>query len=171
MSRLPVTNVDEFNRAVQQFTKNLTQDQLVIFHKRIAMDALRLVVNKTPADTGRARGNWQTTINVPASGESYKGVPNPSGASGAGASAAQFAIDNGRKVIESIFPFCALYLTNNVPYIRVLEFGQFDPPDPGPSKDRRKGRLGEILVRGGYSTQAPNGMVTVTITQLRQMFP
>lgn len=171
MSRGLATNVKEFNKAVQAFTKSLTQDQLVIFHKKIALDALRLVVMKTPVDTGRARGNWQVTINVPASGESYKGSPNRSGGDGQAARSAARALNAGHKIIDTIVPFCALYLTNNVPYIRVLEFGEFDPPNPGPSKDRRKGRFGRVLVRKGYSVQAPNGMVTSTVAELRQMFP
>jgi hypothetical protein len=171
MSRGPLTNVDDFNRAVQQATRTMTQRDLVLVHKKIAQDALNLIVSKTPVDTGRARGNWQTTLHVPAAGETYAGRPNPSGGQGNAAAATQHALNSGAKVIQSIVPFCVLYLTNNVPYIRVLEFGQFDPPNPGPSSDPRKGRFGNVLVRSGYSTQAPAGMVTISIAELRRMFP
>ena len=59
-----------------------------------------------------------------------------------------------------------VYISNNVDHIEVLEDGLYQPPDPGPSKDRRKGRHGEILVRGGFSVQAPQGMVKVTIQEI-----
>lgn len=41
------------------------------------LELFKLVIYATPVDTGRLRGNWQTTINSPASGT--KTVSDPSG--------------------------------------------------------------------------------------------
>lgn len=167
------TNVEEFNRQVQAFTKDLTETQFHAFTVKIALSALNRVVLKTPVDLGPARANWQTTIGMPATGtvpwkgeNSGGGVPGP-----AAESAANFAVSKGTKTIQAASLYPLIYLTNNLPYIEILEYGLFQPSDPGPSRDPRKGRKGRILVRGGHSVQAPNGMVMVTISELRGMFP
>ncbi len=63
-------------------------------------------------------------------------------------------------------PYQITWLTNNLPYIEVLEFGKFVPENPGPSKDPRKGRKGRILVKDGYSVQAAQGMARVTLAEI-----
>lgn len=103
---------------------------------------------RTPVDTGRARGNWQVTIDMPARGEANVGDP----------------VSAGRGVIDKSPAFCTIWITNTVPYITVLEYGLFDPENPGPNKH------GQVLVSGGFSVQAPHGMVGVTLGELRAMF-
>lgn len=151
------SNIREFERELRRTTRRFTRDELVIFHKRLAFEALRRVVFKTPVDSGRTRGNWQVTLDIPA-----VGTIQTTDANGAA------TVARGAAIIEAIEPFSAVFITNNVPHILVLEEGRFDPPDPGPTKDPR--REGKILVRGGFSTQAPQGMVAVTVTELRAIF-
>ena len=76
----------------------------------------------------------------------------------------------GLNAISDIPPFAVVWLTNNLPYAIVWEEGTFEPSDPGPSKDKRPDRLGRTLVSGGYSTQAPRGMVAITLEELKAMF-
>src|SRR5690606_23664498 len=114
---------------------------------------------RTPVDSGRARGNWQVTIGTPASGV----VPVSDKQGGQ-------TIAKGTETINAIPPFDVVWITNNMPYIEVLEYGLFNPPDPGPSKDPRPDRKGRVLVKDGYSQQAPQGMVGVTLAELRTMF-
>ena len=62
------------------------------------------IIQMTPVDTGRARGNWQATIGSPFVGEDDSG--------------------NIMKA-QSVIPRRAgsvVYLTNNVPYIGSLEY-------------------------------------------------
>jgi hypothetical protein len=79
------------------------------------------IIQMTPVDTGRARGNWQCTIGAPFTGED----------------------DTGDVLkMQNTLPRRAgsvVYLTNNVPYIRKLEYIP------------------------GYSRQAPAGMVRVSV--------
>ncbi len=58
--------------------------------------------------------------------------------------AVQLAMDNGVPVIESYRGFKAISLANNLPYIGVLELGS--------------------------SKQAPKGMVSITLAEIREMF-
>ena len=78
------------------------------------------IIQMTPVDTGRARGNWQCTIGAPFTGED----------------------DTGDVLkMQNALPRRAgsvVYLTNNMPYIGRLEYD-------------------------AHSTQAPNGMVRVSV--------
>lgn len=74
------------------------------------------IITSTPVDTGRARGNWQTTTETPASGELDR--------TGSMESLAEVASSSGGA--GSI-----TYLTNNLPYIIPLEEGHSDQAAPG----------------------------------------
>lgn len=74
------------------------------------------VIEDTPVDTGRAKGNWQLTIGDPA-----EGVVDDT---------AQEALRkvSFRSNYGSIFD--VNYLTNNLPYIERLEFGYSEEKAP-----------------------------------------
>jgi len=163
-------SLHDLDRELAIIGKTLPASKVAIVVKRTALDALRRIVRRTPVDTGRARGNWQVSLGEPAIGEvPFAYGPIDSKASG--------TIEKGKIVINTVglgggtgqLP-PIVWITNNVPYILVLEEGGFVPSDPGPSKDPRKGREGRVLVSGGYSVQAPNGMVAVTLQELLTQF-
>ena len=85
---------------------------------------------------GTAKGNWQPTLHSAAQGvldlQDEKGEVTKEKAK---------AVSNG--AAGNVF-----YLTNNLSYIRVLEYGLY--PQGAYKTERTK---------GGYSTQAPHGMV------------
>ena len=88
---------------------------------RAGLEILSRVVLSTPVDTGRARGNWQTTLNVPATGEIDRTDPSGSEAIGEGSSTISRAPD---------FPL--IHIANNLPYIGALNYGK--PPGRQHSK-------------------------------------
>ena len=96
------------------------------------------VIRDTPVDSGRLRGNWQTTKNSPATGELAR-----TGGSGAIA-----------EVHSKVDKLGTYYLTNNLPYATVAEFGGWGS---GPK------------TTGGYSIQAPAGMVRKNVLRLTQI--
>lgn len=153
-------NLREFNLELERIAKSLPEEQVTTVHRALHLDALSRIVRRTPVDTGRARGNWQSTIGTPAEGslavEDKDGGPT---------------IAAGSKVAQAIPPFSQSFISNNVEHIRVLEEGGFIPKDPGPSKDPRQGRKGRVLVRGGFSVQAAAGMVAITFEELNQTAP
>jgi hypothetical protein len=73
--------------------------------KAIKMALFRSIIQDTPVDTGRLAGNWQSTLNSPASGES----------SAMGKATAISGINPG-KASDTAF------LTNNLPYAARIEF-------------------------------------------------
>lgn len=148
------SNLASFNAQIDEYVKSIAPKQLVPLQKKIALEALRRIVKKTPADTGRTRGSWQVTIALPAAGDKRSTSP----------------VQDGIAALAELRGFEVVYISSNVPYILVLEEGGFVPASPGPSKDPRKGRKGRVLVEGGYSVQAPHGMVAVTIEELSEIF-
>jgi hypothetical protein len=102
----------EFNRKVNDVTTKLPDEKASIVVKKLLFAGLNGLVNKTPVDTGRARGNWQVTIGSPAEGENKSGDP----------------IARGGEVIEKIERIGSglFYISNNVPYIEALENGHSD---------------------------------------------
>lgn len=93
------------------------------------------VVKATPVDTGRARGNWQTSVGAPASGELER----------SGSSSALAEVD------EKTPPGAGqiTYLSNNLPYIMALEEGSSKQAPEGMVKRNmdRVQRMVETAIR------------------------
>lgn len=77
----------------------------------VTLSLFTAVIKDTPVDSGRARGDWQTTVQIPASGQT--GRIDPSGAS----SIAEVISKTPEKAGGETM------LTNNLPYIERLENG------------------------------------------------
>ena len=104
--------------------------------KKISLQVFTGVVKKTPVDTGRARANWVISVEVPSSAP-----PLPDGKTFSGQEATAFA---NKELVElsKIKPFSNVFISNNMPYIEVLEDGSSD--------------------------QAPEGMLAVTLTEVER---
>lgn len=83
---------------------NATLDEAA---RAIKVELFSSVIRDTRVDTGRLRGNWQTTTGSPANGELER--LDPSGTA---------AIADVRKGVQGD---TIDYLTNNLPYAEVLE--------------------------------------------------
>lgn len=105
-------NLREFEANLGRFAEELMPEQHVQFQQAIAMQALPGVVQKTPVDIGRAKGNWQTTLSTPADGETAR--------EDKGGNA---TISAGSAVIERLEFAGTVWLSNNLPYIGALEDG------------------------------------------------
>jgi len=88
------------------------------------------VIRRTPAVTGRLRGNWQTDISSPA-----QGIIDRTGESGAINEAVNVSLR--AELSDSVF------FTNNLPYA--------------------------VPIESGTSTQAPSGMLKVSVLELEQV--
>ena len=116
-------------------TKNgnkVVSDKMDKVGRAIGMEILGRVTNRTPVDTGRAKGNWNTSINRP----DFSTSDNVD-KSGASTRSRGKSVMNGFRLGQGQ----TLHISNGLPYIERLE--------------------------QGYSQQAPTGMVTVTIAELR----
>lgn len=140
-----------FEKDIETFYSD-TIKEAVDLHKFLCQFILINVAEKTPKDTGQASKSWLVSINefIPEDRQSDLQT--------------ELAKLDGLQLLDVV------YIHNSVPYILVLEEGLFRPPDPGPSKDPRAHRKGRILVEAGYSTQAPLGMLGLTIEEARHLF-
>ena len=102
------------------------------------------IVKKTPVDTGRARGNWNVSVGSEDTSTSETTQQKYK-------SKESIPTPNGD---ESIF------ISNNLDYIEKLEYGGYPNPP--------KGGKGKTV--NGFSKQAPNGMVGVTLANNENIF-
>jgi hypothetical protein len=104
------------------------------------LNVSRSIVFMTPVDEGRARGNWFASLS------SYPTTTSDSKA--VNMSQVQAVTENAAGKV--------FYLTNNLPYIGKLEYGGYPNPSSGDK------------TINGFSTQAPKGMVRISIENFEQ---
>lgn len=144
----------DFEISVADFVKNAVPEQFVELRNKIAIDFLKLVVARTPKDRLDLVNNWQVTVNGPASGEVRSESP----------------LADGIERILSAGDQDVIWLTNNRIYASVWEYGTFEPRNPGPSRDPRPHRKGKTWVVDGFSVQAPQGFVGVSLRELESKY-
>lgn len=113
------------------------------------------VVLRSPVDTGRFRANW-----LPSYGAINTTSTAATDPTGAGTQATV------RNAVLSFPVGGVVYLCNSLPYAMVLEYGLY--PNPPKMGSRKRGEDGvAVHTRGGYSMQAPQGMVRITAAEFR----
>lgn len=110
MTAVPI-NLGEFNRALSRFVKDLPDEQIVPFHKRVHFDLLSRIVLGTRYVTGYTRGNWQSTIGTPAEAELQVG----------GDQTGESTVAAGISALAALRPFETTFISNPVPWILKLE--------------------------------------------------
>lgn len=131
-----------FTNTVKRWTRK-TEKAMDESTTAIALEVFRRVIKRTPVETGRARANWQTSIGKP----DYT-ITEQSDKSGDGAISRALAVLSKRKGDAPAF------LANSLPYVPKLEYGGYSE---GPRTE------------GGFSRQAPKGMVRITIAEFDQI--
>lgn len=112
--------------------------------KWAAFDLFSRIVARSPVDTGRFRANWNL---------SYNEIDRSTTSSTEKQAGAVYTSVLAR--LKSMPAGGTYYFTNSLPYAQVLEFGLY----PNPPK-RSTGKT-----VGGFSRQAPHGMVRVSIAE------
>ena len=118
------------------------------------LDLASGVIRKTPVDEGRARGNWQSTTGSPAVGEIER--MDKSGAAAVAEAQSAAAHD-----VAGVF-----WLVNHLSYIRKLEYGGY-PKQPKRGTWNKFTKQYEIRSIGGFSKQAPQGMLRLTVAEFQ----
>jgi hypothetical protein len=104
-----------FAKRLQEILPRMTTEAASIVQRRLALKFLDSVNKGTPVDTGRAKGNWQLGIDQVPLGET--GRNDKSG------NATKAKATQNLGALRGTKRFHAVYITNNVPYIEVLERG------------------------------------------------
>lgn len=134
-----------FGAQLAKFAKQAGKNADLVVTK-VCLDAATRVIEKTPVDTGRLRANWQATIGQPAGGQ------------------VEAEDKQGAMTIQKVLgpagqaPGRLFYLTNNLSYAVVAEFGMWGSGDGATQK----------TTRDGHSIQAPSGMVRVTMAEIQR---
>lgn len=85
------SNIREFNIGLKKFTEQTLPEDVRKLRNAVALEAHRGVIQMTPVDTGRLRGNWSVSTDTNASGFNWDKTDvsgNATIAEGAGAIAA-----------------------------------------------------------------------------------
>ena len=99
--------------------------------RAIVLELFGSVIKDTPVDTGRARGNWQTSMDSPATGETDR--------KGEQAALAEVAAE-----VAGFGTGRIIYLSNGLPYILRLEYG-WSKQQPGGMVRRNVARIQSIV--------------------------
>jgi len=145
-----------------QGDKKLKKATLKVFRganndiRSIYFAGLSSVIKGTPVDKGRARNNWFLSV-----GASSNDITTSESVNG---DASQAQLNHMPKNVLNK----KVYFTNNLPYIRTLEYGGY--PDPVKKGTyNKKTKAYEIRSISGFSKQvAPRGWVRVRIIAMRK---
>lgn len=138
-----------FSTPLAELAEKLKLDLDTLVRKSTAQ-VFGAVTLKSPVDTGRFRANWNV---------SYAAVDTT-----VTSSTNQARADEEVLKAQTLPVGGVVYLANSLPYARTLEYGGY--PNPPKKGSKKKGEDGyAIHVRGGYSFQAPQGMVRVTAVE------
>ena len=120
-----------FASDVAKFAK-LTNSSLDETGRAITLELFGSVIKDTPVDTGRARGNWQTSIAAPKDGEINR--------DGAGPALAEAASESAKFGMGKV-----IYLANGLPYIYRLEFLGWSKQSPDGMVRKNVARIQSIV--------------------------
>ena len=149
-----------FASDVSKFAK-LTGKSIDQTGASIALELFSSIIKDTPADTGRARGNWQCSLDAPITSQvNAGGAPgSESPAPDGDGSEAKKAIADVRNTAIKFIGGTTIYLTNNLPYIWSLEYGGYGRGDGATEKTGGT----------GFSIQAPAGMVRKNAARIQSI--
>lgn len=163
-----------------------------------AFEVFKRVVMRTPVDTGQARSNWLVTLNHETDDVKNAEITKKKITRGKnkgkiklkvklGQTATQ-TLNNGKSTIEATKGDDTIFIQNNLPYIGMLEYGGYGkakgqgksligkkrkaamPRGDSPPAEKQKDEKQSKITSDGFSLQAPNGMVGVTLAKADQLW-
>ena len=133
---------DQFRRNFAALLKR-AGDKADLVVRKTALDLQSSMIGMSPEDTGRFKGNFVVGVGALNTKADYP--PDKGGAAAIGRASTAL---QGWKAGQTI------WLTNSMPYARKLEYGEYGNP---------KGSANGPKTQNGFSTQAPDGMVRLTV--------
>lgn len=135
-----------FSLDVRAFVEKTKKNNETVM-RQVSLKLFSAIIKASPVDTGRFRNNWFANTGPTPSVETttYAG---PQGTA---------AINRMSKVVMGSkgMGWTELTLTNNLPYANIIEYGGY--PGDGPN------------TIGGFSKQAPQGVVRVNVLRFQQL--
>lgn len=147
---MPLKGRDKLTKRLA-LTKDELNNQLVAVYAK----GLSNIILASPVhfkDGGTFKNNWFLTVG------------NPSGKTRSGSKGGTGSFAEVGKLPSSVLGK-TIYFTNNTPYANVIEYGGY--PDPV-SLGTNTGAGFQKLSTGGYSKQAPSGVVRVELVKMKK---
>ena len=115
----------------------------------------KAVILDSPVDKGRFRGNWFASSTTPET----KVTTNVDKTGAA-------TVSRATAEVLTAADWQNMWLSNNLPYSEVIEFGGYPNPAKLGSWNKSEQRY-EINTIGGYSDQAPSGVVRTNVVRFQ----
>lgn len=110
-------NLIQFNADLQKFADQIGAD-IVTVEKKVALEVLSKVTERTPVDTGRARANWNVSLGSPDLSTTPDGIY--SDYQNSPGTAAQ---QKGQQTLAGLQKPEVVWIANGLPYIQKLNEG------------------------------------------------
>jgi hypothetical protein len=169
-----ISNADDFNRQIDAFEKAEQEQAVADFQRGLAVEALGRIVDRTPVLDGPLRGSWQIDIGAPVGGDGS--TPDSNGTA---------TKERGRATVAALLPYARAFIATAMPQAPVIEEGRYPNPVKRGTRirqkylrTRRRKRIArgdlpvgtdpnyEIRSAGGFSKQAPEGIVAPVAREL-----
>lgn len=108
---MTIRNLGAFTGDLEAFDREFRERHHAGLRK-LALDALRGIIFKSPVDTGRFRGNWNTSL-----GGADLTVTESTDKGG------NTTFMRGSQIVARVDPFGTIFIANNLPYAEKLEEG------------------------------------------------
>lgn len=133
-----------FSLEVKDFADK-TGKNVLDLTREIAIDLFTGISRQTPVDTGRLKRNWNASLNSPDLSTTTSVDP-----------AGEASISNMKGVVKKAKEGDSIFYSNNLVYAPIIEYGLY-PITESPRTS------------GGFSRQAPNGMVRINIARVNEI--
>jgi hypothetical protein len=90
------------------------QAQLLSLFRTMTIETSNSIIEGSPIDTGRFRGNWQASTGTPVEGTLFDFIKKDEKVN---------AVENVEARVGAMDLNTTVYLTNNLPYAEALEYG------------------------------------------------
>lgn len=158
---VPIEELDDALRRIVNKVERRVMLKANFVMRESAISTFGEIIDLTPVGDfdpdheGTLKANWQATANEPAVGQVNRQDPNR----------------DARSDMDQALPRAVLkknlYLTNNLPYAGVVEFGGYPKRVRFGTFNKKTGQY-EIRSAGGFSKQAPRGMVRISVRRWRR---
>lgn len=115
-----ISNLAAFRGWLRRVFRKDVPSRSQLLLKRLAFEAFKRIIFRTPVDTGRLRGNWQASVGQPKTNQLQR-KDKPGNAT----------LAAGLAALSDVPPGVVVWITNNLPYAERIEDGHGAENVPG----------------------------------------
>ena len=154
-----VEKAEEFAAQLRRVVSEWEEELIPTVSRAVALQGLRGLVLVTPVDTGYARSGWQVSFNSASTAQPAEGASDKTGSA---------TLKAGEAAIAGSDTFPHIFISNNVPYIEVLDEGRWAGESIGEGEFAFGAGVNGTARRTGArgSIQAPQGILQPVFDEL-----